>query len=118
VNDRSSFEHVETKWRPEVLKFGDGPSVPIILAGLKSDLRPCNQDDNEKIISKIDGEALGERIGAKFWFECSTVSGENVDVILQTMIESAVAKKAAEDKPLGLFYLLKLCYLKKTFQNT
>jgi GTPase SAR1 family protein len=33
VDNRESYENVENKWKPEILRFGDGPEVPVILAG-------------------------------------------------------------------------------------
>lgn len=50
-------------------------------------------------MTKEEGEALQKRLGAQQFFECSTISGNNVDLILQNMIQSAMAKKAGEDKP-------------------
>lgn len=32
VNDRKSFENVYDRWLPEIIKHGDGPIVPILLA--------------------------------------------------------------------------------------
>jgi len=107
VNDRASFENVESKWKPEILRFGDGPIVPIILAGLKSDLNKKDthhhhhRQDEYYYVSLEEGRALQNKIGAKAFFECSTKDGGRrpVDALLQACIEFALAKKAEEDKP-------------------
>jgi GTPase SAR1 family protein len=99
IDDRTSFENVEKKWKPEILRFGDGPSVPIILAGLKSDLRK----DTKDFVSFEEGEELQTRIGAAHFLECCTHNTvKNVETVLQLMVECAANKKSEEEKPTSI----------------
>ena len=78
----SSFESVETKWRPEIERLC--PNVPIVLVGTKVDLREERgtvdrlSKENLLPITHDQGLELSLRIGASRFFECSALTQENL----------------------------------------
>jgi GTPase SAR1 family protein len=66
--------------------------VPIILVGLKSDLRN-NQTASQNLISPMKGEEVSARIGAFHYAECSALSNEG---IVQVFEQAARAVKQKE----------------------
>ena len=67
---RDSFEHVKN-WVDESEQYV--PGVPCILLGNKADLQ------EERVISKSEGEALAEELGASY-YETSAKEAQNVDL--------------------------------------
>eukprot|EP01084_Bolivina_argentea_P151544 264501_1 len=58
VNDIDSFNHIESKWLPEIKKYHDG--VPWIVFGCKTDLGPYYQTQEEFILKYGTYEASNE----------------------------------------------------------
>ncbi|CAG8554206.1 14504_t:CDS:2 [Acaulospora colombiana] len=94
ISSPDSYENVAAKWIEEVASLC--PNVPIILVGLKKDLR----DDEEAIaemkskgISFVDtkqGETMSQQIGAEKYIECSSLTGENVDDVFEAASRAAL----------------------------
>jgi Rho family protein len=67
------------------------PGVPIILVGLKKDLRddPVAQEEmrkrSEKFLTAEEGEDVRKRISAKKYLECSSLTGEGVDDVFEAL---------------------------------
>lgn len=72
------------------------PSVPIILVGLKKDLRedPVASEEMRKkslrFVTEHDGEAVAREIGAKKYLECSSLSGDGVDDVFEAATRAAL----------------------------
>ena len=78
----NSYQSVYTKWYPEL--YGYNPNAPILLAGLKADLR-YDVETIEKLrkkgeapLTRLDGERLRKDIGAVGYVECSSLEGRGV----------------------------------------
>ena len=65
------------------------PDVPIILVGLKKDLRDDPQAIEEmrkqstRFLTPDEGEDVRRRISAKKYLECSSLTGEGVDDVFE-----------------------------------
>lgn len=87
------------------------PGVPIILVGLKKDLR----DDPEAIedmrkkslqfVQAADAEAISRQVGAKKYLECSALTGEGVDDVFEAATRSALTT-FEKDKSAGCCIIL------------
>lgn len=72
------------------------PGVPIILVGLKKDLRsdPAAIEEMRKkswrFVTTHDGEAAAREIGARKYIECSSLSGEGVDDVFEAATRAAL----------------------------
>lgn len=72
------------------------PGVPIILVGLKKDLRddPAAIEEMRKkslkFVTERQGEAAGQEIGARKYIECSSLSGEGVDDVFEAATRAAL----------------------------
>lgn len=72
------------------------PKVPIILIGLKKDLRddPIAQEEMRRkslqFITSREGESVANEIGAKKYLECSSLTGEGVDDVFEAATRAAL----------------------------
>ena len=70
--------------------------MPIILVGLKKDLRsdPVAVDEMRKkslrFVTEHDGEAAAREVGARKYLECSSLSGEGVDDVFEAATRAAL----------------------------
>lgn len=83
VNDRESLVNARTKWAEEALRYC--PNAPIILIGLKKDLRLLGPTDPQfkNLVSYEDAQQVARQIGAKKFLECSALTGEGVDDVFE-----------------------------------
>lgn len=83
VDDPESLINARTKWAEEALRYC--PDAPIILVGLKKDLRRSHEENaqGEKFVSLADAQQVAKQIGAKKYLECSALSGEGVDDVFE-----------------------------------
>lgn len=83
-----------TQWYPEVLHFC--PTTPIILVGLKSDLRSkrtCIELLKTQGLTPVtpeQGQAVAQRMGATY-VECSSKEMRGVDEVFELAVNTAVA---------------------------
>jgi len=82
--------------------------VPVILAGLKKDLRdnpvsapthPRRRQAGEAYVTKESGERMARRIGALYHIECSSLTGEGVKEIFEVAAVASLSgsrRKAKE----------------------
>eukprot|EP00698_Gefionella_okellyi_P017585 TRINITY_DN5168_c0_g1_i2.p2 TRINITY_DN5168_c0_g1~~TRINITY_DN5168_c0_g1_i2.p2 ORF type:complete len:199 (-),score=37.00 TRINITY_DN5168_c0_g1_i2:883-1479(-) len=91
---RASYENVKHKWYPEVQHHC--PGTPIILVGLKSDLRDDPQmlqklrEKNLSPITNEEGHALEKQIKALTYVECSAKSQEGVKEVFDHAIKAVL----------------------------
>ncbi|KAJ5265830.1 hypothetical protein N7524_006848, partial [Penicillium chrysogenum] len=89
----ASLENVVDKWYPEVLHFC--PTTPIILVGLKSDLRnkrTCIELLKTQGLTPItpeQGENVAQRMGATY-AECSSKEMRGVDEVFAKAVDEAI----------------------------
>ncbi|KAG8673201.1 Rho GTPase [Fusarium poae] len=94
VDTPDSLDNVKHKWIEEAQRLCTG--VPIILVGLKKDLRedPVAIEEMRKksmrFVSEHDGESIAREIGAKRYLECSSLSGEGVDDVFEAATRAAL----------------------------
>ena len=100
IANRASFEHVETRWMPEIREHL--PGVPALLVGLKSDVRLA-QPSSPPLVSTGEAEELAKRLGCVECLECSALSAENTTLVLETTLEHIVGpeKPTAQEGKAG-----------------
>lgn len=102
MDSPDSLDNARTKWAEEVNELC--PRVPIILVGLKKDLRndPLTIEEVRKRSSHIvlapEAEAVARQIGARRYVECSALTGEGVDDVLEVATRASLLA-IAEDEP-------------------
>ncbi|KAI9341531.1 GTP-binding protein rho1 [Zopfochytrium polystomum] len=94
VTEVDSLENVTEKWFSEVSQHV--PGVPIILVGLKTDLR----NDRERLqvlasrgqrpMTFEEGLAIASRIGAARYVECSARQNHNVNAVFEAAARAAL----------------------------
>ncbi|KAL2845061.1 GTP-binding protein rhoC [Aspergillus pseudoustus] len=90
----ASLENVVDKWYPEVLHFC--PTTPIILVGLKSDLRnkrTCIELLKTQGLTPVtpeQGETVARRMNASY-VECSSKEMRGVDGVFQLAVDTVVS---------------------------
>lgn len=88
------------------------PNVPIILVGLKKDLRddPVAQEEmrkrSEKFLTSDEGEEVRKRIGAKKYLECSSLTGEGVDDVFEAATRQSLLSGGKGDSERGCCVIL------------
>ena len=94
VDNPDSLDNVKVKWADEARERC--PGVPIILVGLKKDLRedPVAVEDMRKkslnFVSYRAGEAVKDAIGARKYLECSSLTGDGVDDVFEAATRAAL----------------------------
>jgi small GTP-binding protein len=87
VVSRSSFEGVTEKWLPEIRQHLG--QTPIILIGMKADLRDDVTGPYSDPISREECEALADQIGAAAYHENSALTQVGLAQTFHTMISAA-----------------------------
>mgnify|MGYP003366676732 CR=1 FL=1 len=99
LDSPDSLENAAVKWATEVKKYCS--KAPIILVGLKKDLRPPNDgsdpDYRKKYVMKEDGERICQHIGAKKYIECSSLTGEAVDDVFEVATRASLVVMSRPD---------------------
>jgi len=90
IDTPDSLDNVTVKWDEEVRRIC-GPSVPIILVGLKSDLRPSPSDPSyDRYIPREKGEEVAQQIGAREYKECSALLIQGVDDVFEAATRASL----------------------------
>lgn len=91
---RSIFTDVEMQWVEEANERC--PGVPIILVGLKKDLRedPVAIEEMRKksqhFVGTREASEIAHDIGARKYLECSSLTGEGVDDVFEAATRAAL----------------------------
>jgi Rho family, other len=94
VDSPDSLENVRHKWVEEARELC--PEVPVILVGLKKDLRedPLAREEMRKrslrFVTPKEGAEMAQQCGARKYLECSSLTGEGVDDIFEAATRAAL----------------------------
>jgi len=103
----ASYENVKSKWIPEIRSYYEQnhlPCVPILLVGLKSDLR-FNQEFQSilsqqglRMITSGEGDRLAKTTDCVGYFECSSLTMDNVKLVFDNTIATVLNERARAEK--------------------
>jgi len=102
IDNPDSLENVQEKWISEVMHFCQ--NLPIILVGLKCDLRNDPKvieelaKNKQKPISHEEGLAVAQKIGAYKYLECSAKTGEGVKEVFEHATRAALLSKTKKKR--------------------
>lgn len=94
MDSPDSLENVRHKWIEEARERC--PDVPIILVGLKKDLREDPMAVEEmrkksmKFVTSREGTDMAQACGARKYLECSSLTGEGVDDVFEAATRAAL----------------------------
>ena len=88
-----SYENVKSKWNPEITHHC--PEVPKILVGTKVDLR---DELPTTIITYRQGFQLAKEIGAEFYKECSALTQQGLNDVIDDAIRIVLYTKVKVKK--------------------
>ncbi|KAK7735237.1 hypothetical protein SLS53_007627 [Cytospora paraplurivora] len=97
IKDEANLKSVVDKWQHEPKVFCTG--APVILLGLKADLRPAyptlklrflEEEDEPTAATVGQGDLTAREIDAAAYFECSAKTGEGVVDFFESMVRIAV----------------------------
>lgn len=91
LDDPESLANAGRKWIQEVTRYL-GNEVPVVLVGLKSDLR----GQKEGCCTWEQGMDMSRRIGAKKFLECSALTGDGVDDVFEAATRNSLLYDRAE----------------------
>ncbi|CCD23573.1 Rho family GTPase RHO4 NDAI_0B05400 [Naumovozyma dairenensis CBS 421] len=94
VDNKTSLEHVEELWFPEVRHFCG--KTPVMLIGLKSDLYA--EDKGEGLVETKHAELIAKKMGAFVHLQCSAKSRDNVEEVFNKAIEIVLGDSRGDGK--------------------
>ncbi|ROV93013.1 hypothetical protein VPNG_09425 [Cytospora leucostoma] len=106
IKDEANLKSVVDKWQHEPKVFCTG--APVILLGLKSDLRPAyptlklrflEEEDEPTAATVGQGDLTAREIDAAAYFECSAKTGEGVVDFFESMVRIAVNGQRQDTTP-------------------
>ncbi|OJT11731.1 GTP-binding protein rho2 [Trametes pubescens] len=90
IDTPDSLDNVSAKWIEEVRSIC-GPTIPVILVGCKSDLRPPPGSPNaSQYVSTEQAERVAQAIGARAYKECSALKIEGVDDVFEAATRASM----------------------------
>mmetsp|Transcript_2515 Transcript_2515/g.3328 ORF Transcript_2515/g.3328 Transcript_2515/m.3328 type:complete len:181 (+) Transcript_2515:51-593(+) len=90
VSNRKSFEQVSNKWLPEVKRYGT--NAPVVLAGLKRDLR-TEAIAKSNVVMFEEGVEKAKEIEAASYCEASTLADEGVTQLFHEVARVGIQRK-------------------------
>ncbi|KAI0944710.1 Rho GTPase [Taiwanofungus camphoratus] len=90
IDTPDSLDNVTVKWIEEVRSIC-GTTIPVILVGCKSDLRPPEGAASSRaFVSRADAERVAQAIGARAYKECSALKIEGVDDVFEAATRASM----------------------------
>ncbi|EPS93945.1 hypothetical protein FOMPIDRAFT_1026350 [Fomitopsis schrenkii] len=91
IDTPDSLENVTVKWIEEVRSIC-GPTIPVILVGCKSDLRPPTgaHAPAGSFVTTADAQRVANSIGARAYKECSALKIEGVDDVFEAATRASM----------------------------
>ncbi len=102
IGSPNSFKNVRDKWVPEIRHHL--PTTPILLVGLKKDLRTDQKTIDELAKSKqvcittSQGVEMARKVGAEGYFECSAKTQEGLKTVFDEIIMVTAATTTKKQK--------------------
>ncbi|KAG0221685.1 Rho GTPase [Actinomortierella wolfii] len=93
VDTPDSLDNVTSKWIREVQEYC--PDTPVILVGMKKDLRDEAAGDAAKLarfVNTAQAERVANEIGARNHLECSALTGDGVDDVFEAATRGALVR--------------------------
>ncbi|ODV57978.1 P-loop containing nucleoside triphosphate hydrolase protein [Ascoidea rubescens DSM 1968] len=83
---KTSFDNIKSYWIQKIYQNRENnkDKKRIILVGLQKDLRYDLSIDLDNIVNKNDGMSLSKEINAIDYIECSSKTGENIDLVFES----------------------------------
>ncbi|CAI1716249.1 hypothetical protein SEUBUCD646_0N02290 [Saccharomyces eubayanus] len=94
VDNSESLINARTKWADEALRYC--PDAPIVLVGLKKDLRQeahIKENAVDEMVPAEDAKQVARAIGAKKYMECSALTGKGVDDVFEVATRTSLLMK-------------------------
>jgi small GTP-binding protein len=98
----TSCTNIREKWIPEIRHYC--PDKPVVLVGLKTDLRynlgaiARLSEQNMSPVSEEQGNLLAKQIGAKAFFECSSLTNYNVTDCFTAAVRIVLSRPKQKSK--------------------
>lgn len=99
LTSRPSMENVSKRWIKELR--AKAPGAPVVLVGTKLDLRvggSAHQGHGSACVAAREGEALGKRIGAECYVECSALTQDNLGAVFDAAVDACMRRREATKK--------------------
>lgn len=98
VDTVDSLDNVTNKWIEEVRSIC-GHQIPVILVGCKVDLREKARMNGtyrpEEFVETVEGQRIATAIGARSYYECSSLQNLGVDDIFEAATRAAMLVRDA-----------------------
>ena len=91
LTSRKSMENVHRRWIKELR--AQAPGAPVVLVGTKLDLRASGDVDG--CVATKEGEAVGKKIGAERYVECSALTQDNLGAVFDSAVDVCMKRRAA-----------------------
>ena len=91
LTSRKSMENVHRRWIKELR--AQAPGAPVVLVGTKLDLRASGDADG--CVATKEGEAVGKKIGAERYVECSALTQDNLGAVFDSAVDVCMKRRAA-----------------------
>jgi Ras-related C3 botulinum toxin substrate 1 len=104
VSNRAQWEHIKTKWHPEICLHN--PGTPFLIIATKSDLA---NDERflGKTVSRKEGQELADELGAYKFLECSALTQKGLkevfDEAIRTVLPEPVKQKSFLSSVFSMF---------------